>query len=137
MSVFTVNHISLIENGQYGPWGYALLGSREIQADVVELRGFKRPVLERMKQALPAIKAEGLVLMLEADVRTEERVESFVSKTTGEQATKRVVRVYLESAPVWSKVPAVTEVDLGNLDDILGGVDLDAPIVVDDTREPF
>lgn len=136
MSVFTVNHISLIENGQYGPWGYALLGSREIQADSLELRGIKRETLERLKKALPVIKAEGLVLTVEADVRTEERVESFTTKA-GEAATKKVVRVYLESSPTWAKVPAAPAVEMGNLDDILNDVDLDdAPINLGD-REPF
>lgn len=122
MSLFTLNHITLIDKGQHGPWGYALLTPRGSfdadKADVIELRGLARTDLEAIAKALPGIKAESKVLTLEAEVRTEVRDEVFTTKA-GEPAAKRVMRVYLCSTPVWNKADGTP--DMGNLADILGG----------------
>ena len=126
MRKFTVNHISLVEKGVSGPWGYGLVSGPFLMADgskpdVVELRGLGLETFERIARALPAIKAGDQVLTCEAEVRTEERLERFTTKA-GEAATKTVVRLYLESTPVWAKEarPVVSE---GNLGDILGDDD--------------
>lgn len=118
---FTLNHVTLVDKGQYGPWGYALLTPRgefnTESADVIELRGVERSTLERIAASLPAIKKDGLALSFQSEIRTEVKDESFVTKA-GEPATKRVLRVYMTSTPQWAKVP--TAPDMGNLGDILG-----------------
>lgn len=129
MSLFTLNHVTLVDKGQHGPWGYALLTPRgsfdSAKADVIELRGVARTDLEAIAKSLSAIKAEGKALALEAEVRTEVRDELFVTKA-GEPASKRVLRVYLTSTPTWSKID--TAPSMGNLADILGlGDDGDDP----------
>lgn len=129
MSTFTLNHVSLVDKGSFGPWGYALLTPRgefdAQQADVIELRGIARTDLEAIAKSLSAIKAEGKALAFEAQVRTEIKDELFVTKA-GEPAQKRVLRVYLTSTPTWSKID--TAPSMGNLADILGlGDDGDDP----------
>ena len=126
MRKFTVNHVTLVDKGVNGPWGYGLVSgpfamTDGSKPDVVELRGLGLETFERIARALPAIKAGDQVLTCEAEVRTEERVERFTTKA-GEAATKTVVRLYLESTPVWAKEakPVVSE---GNLDDVLGDDD--------------
>ena len=128
MRKFTVNHISLVEKGVNGPWGYGLVSgpftmTDGSKPDVVELRGLGLETFERIARALPAIKGNDQILTCEAEVRTEERIERFTTKA-GEAATKTVVRLYLESTPVWAKEakPVVSE---GNLADILGDDDDD------------
>jgi hypothetical protein len=122
MSKFQLNHVTLVDKGAFGPWGYALLTPRQDfpeakDADVIELRGLDRPALEAIAKALPVIKTESLALCFEAEVRTEVKDEVFVTKA-GEPASKRVLRVYLSSTPVWTKEPAST--GTGNLAEILG-----------------
>jgi hypothetical protein len=120
MSKFQLNHVTLVEKGAFGPWGYALLtpkGEFDTQeSDVIELRGQSREDLEKIAKALPAIKSENMGLVFEADIRTEVKDELYVTKA-GEPASKRVLRVYLTSTPVWSKEP--TSPGPGNLADVL------------------
>lgn len=116
---FTLNHVTLIDKGPHGPWGYALLTPRgefdTDKADTIELRGFDRPTLERIAKALPTIKADGKALSFQADIRTEVHNETYVKD--GQSNARRVMRVYLTSVPQWAKVE--TKPDMGNLDDIL------------------
>ena len=123
MLKFTVNHVSLVEKGANGPWGYALVtGPLQMadgsKPDAVELRGLGLETFVKLAKALPAIKASNQVLACEAQVRTEERIERFTTKT-GEAATKSVIRLYLESTPAWSREARV-QIGEGNLADILG-----------------
>jgi len=128
MSKFILNHVSLVEKGASGPWGYGLVSgpftmTDGSKPDAIELRGLGLDTFQRLAKALPAIKAGNQVLTCEASVRTEERTERFVTKT-GEAATKTVVRLYLESTPRWAK-EAKPVVDEGNLADILGDIEAD------------
>lgn len=123
MSKFTVNHVTVVEKGANGPWGYALVSGAVTMADgsrpdVIELRGLGLDAFQRIARALPTLRSEGMTLTVEAETRSEERVERFTTKA-GEPATKTVVRVYLTSTPQWAK--EVKEVvGEGNLGDILG-----------------
>lgn len=131
MSKFTVNHVTVVEKGANGPWAYALVSAQDVtmadgsRPDVIELRGLGLETFQRIARALPSLRNEGLTLTCDAETRCEERIESFQTKA-GEPATKKVVRLYLQSTPVWNKEekPVVSE---GNLGDILG----------DGSEEPF
>lgn len=120
MSKFTVNHVTIMDKGVNGPWGYALVSiddERFAQADTIELRGLGLETFTKLAKNLPAIKADDKVLTCEAEVRYEKRVENFTTKA-GEAATKNVVRLYLTSTPMWAKEDRPV-VGSGNLDDIL------------------
>ncbi len=115
----SINHISIIEKGLNGPWGYALVSGPEApKADVVELRGLGLDTLQRIAAALPGIKAEGANLEVNAEVRMEELQQNFTTKA-GEPATKNVVRLYLESTPQWARIPKQI-IGEGNLADVIG-----------------
>ena len=120
MSKFTVNHITIRDKGQSGPWGYALVSPAERIADidVFELRGLGLETYKKLAKGLPRIKAKGLELTVEAEVRTEKVVDNFLN-SKGEPTTSRVLRIYLESTPVWNE-EVKKVVGEGNLSDILG-----------------
>jgi hypothetical protein len=121
----SINHISIVEKGNNGPWGYALVNAPDApKGDTVELRGLGLDTFQRIAAALPGIKAAGQMLSLDAEVRVEELVQNFTTKA-GEPATKNVVRLYLESTPQWARVVRPV-IDEGNLSDVLG------PIAADD-----
>jgi hypothetical protein len=128
MIKFTVNHVAIVDKGQNGPWAYGLVNAPVAMADgskpdVVELRGLGLETFTNIAGKLKAIRDAGKVLTCEAQVRTEERRESFVTKA-GEPATKTVVRMYLESRPNWA-LEVRQAVDEGNLADILGDIEAD------------
>lgn len=115
----SINHISIVEKGLNGPWGYALVNAPDApKGDVVELRGLGLDSLQRIAAALPQVKAAGEILSLDAEVRVEELVQNFVTRN-GEAATKSVVRLYLESTPQWARIPKPV-ISEGNLADVIG-----------------
>jgi len=127
MAKFIINHVNIVPEGIYGPWGYALVSGTDIPVtddgtrfDTVELRGLGLAKYEKIQNRLPEIRENGQILGVEADVdRFETRVETFTKD--GRQITKNVLRVYLDANRTFFKEDKPEIVD--NLDDVLGDDD--------------
>jgi hypothetical protein len=110
-----------ILSGPRGPWTKAL-GSIEgvDEFDAIEVFNIDLDEAKAIKDSLPVLKERGQMLTCSAEFRTEEREETFVSKQSGEQVTKQVLRLYLASTPDFQVEDRPTY--KGNLADVLAGI---------------